>query len=255
MALAIERWFECQILSRKVFESPILDLGCGDGIFASTLFAEPLDLGIDADPLEVGKAARRECYREVLACPGQAIPKPDGHYRTIFSNSVLEHIEDIEPVLQEARRLLHLEGRFYVTVPSYYFDRYSVGFRLLEGSGLGKLAERYRQFYDRFWKHYHYYRPQAWRELFERNGFHVVGHQEYCPRWNCSLDDLLVPLAFFSLVCKKLLGRWFLFPRLRRLWAPFLSRLVEPWLVLDPDLKDGGLLFFALARSPGKQAG
>ena len=49
-ALAIERCFECEILSRQVFEPPVLDIGCGDGVFASVLFDEQVDLGIDPDP-------------------------------------------------------------------------------------------------------------------------------------------------------------------------------------------------------------
>ena len=36
--LAVERSLECEILSRQEFVRPILDIGCGEGIFASVLF-------------------------------------------------------------------------------------------------------------------------------------------------------------------------------------------------------------------------
>ena len=44
---AIEQTLECQILSSKTLEHPMLDLGCGDGIFAYVLFDEKNDIGID----------------------------------------------------------------------------------------------------------------------------------------------------------------------------------------------------------------
>ena len=47
LALALERSFECHILSQNTYEHPILDLGCGDGIFASILFKDKIDVGID----------------------------------------------------------------------------------------------------------------------------------------------------------------------------------------------------------------
>jgi SAM-dependent methyltransferase len=248
-ALAIERCFECEILSRQDFEPPVLDIGCGDGVFASVLFDEQVDLGIDPDPDEVEQARKQGCYRKLIQCPGHAIPEADGEFRTIFSNSVLEHIVEIEPVLVEARRLLAPGGSFYVTVPSHHFDRFSAGFRLLSACGLKGLAERYRHFYDRFWKHYHYYTIDEWRAIFQRAGFRVAAMQAYCPKNICTLNDLLVPLAFPGLVAKILTGRWFFFPSIRRVYSPALTMILKPGIKIDPDLQDGGMLFFTLSHS------
>ena len=37
LALATERYFECLIFFKKKFQPPILDLGCGEGIFAKKI--------------------------------------------------------------------------------------------------------------------------------------------------------------------------------------------------------------------------
>ena len=87
-ALALERSIECEIHARNIWQSPVLDIGCGDGIFAKMLFADRVDTGIDLNPAEVECAKRLGAYLEVLTCSGDRIPKPDGSYRTVFSDSV-----------------------------------------------------------------------------------------------------------------------------------------------------------------------
>ena len=89
LALAFERVLECRILSFMPFERPILDFGCGEGLFAKMLFAEKVDTGIDPNPKEIERARELDIYLELIVCKDDRIPKPDGHYRTIFSNSVV----------------------------------------------------------------------------------------------------------------------------------------------------------------------
>lgn len=246
LALALERWFECQLLSRYEFEGPVLDLGCGDGIFASVLFREPLELGIDLDPAETAKAQQLGCYGQVITCPGDRIPMPDASFPTILSNSVLEHIPDLGPVLDEARRLLAQGGRFYVTVPSDRFDHCSAGSRLLEGLGMREAAAAFRRGYNRFWKHYHYYPPEGWRALFERHGFRVLDEARYNSPRATLANDLMVPLAVPAKICKMVTGRWFWLPALRGQVAGAMARLVSRLYGPDPRHPEGSLLFFCL---------
>src|SRR5947209_4491198 len=125
-ALAFERTLECRIYESLRFERPILDVGCGEGLFAKIAFGEKIDTGIDPDEHEIERARELGAYQELIACWGNEIPKPDGYYKTIVSNSVLEHIPDLKPVLLEINRLLAPGGRFYMTVPSDKFDHYTV---------------------------------------------------------------------------------------------------------------------------------
>ena len=249
VALAIERSLECMILSKQAFERPILDVGCGEGMFAYVLFDEKLDVGIDPDGRELERAAQYGMYDELIRCDGASIAKPAASFRTILSNSVLEHIPEIEPVLREAHRLLAPDGRFYVTVPTNLFDRYSVIYQALSALGLRGLAESYRVFFNGFWKHYHYHDREGWARLFGGCGFEVLASQEYCPRTVAVLDDASAPLALPSFVAKKTLNRWFFVPALRRVSSAFLDPLFRPFVNVRPGEDAGGIIFFSLRRS------
>lgn len=248
LALAIERTFECEIMSRQSFEKPVLDLGCGEGVFASILCAEPVDTGVDINLSELAAAKGYRAHGELLHCPADKIPKPDASYNTIFSNSVLEHIPDIESVLAECSRLLAPSGHFYVTLPTNYFEQYSLVSQFLSGLGMRGLAKRFQGFYNRFWKHYHCYTVKEWNGLFDRAGFEARQTVMYCPRRIAALNDLLTWPALFSLVVKKSFNRWFVFRGLRRSLAPFYAKLIRIDFSPDPGTRAGGLVFFDLVK-------
>jgi SAM-dependent methyltransferase len=249
LALAIERIVECKILSQMPFEGPILDIGCGEGLFASILFREKIDLGIDPNTMELEQAKELGGYAELTQCFGDKIARPDGAYRTILSNSVLEHIEQLEPVLREAHRLLAPGGRFYMTVPSDLFEHYSVINQVLLLLGLKGLAKRYRAFFNRFWVHYHGYPVAKWRSLAEKAGFTVAESRSYAPRYLCVLNDFLVPFSILELVTKKIFNRWTLFPSLRRIVMFPIGLMVGRLVDGADNVERGGLVFLALTKA------
>jgi SAM-dependent methyltransferase len=249
LALAFERTLECQLYAERPIQHPVLDIGCGEGLFAKVLFAEKVDTGIDPNPKELERARDLDAYEELIQCEGALIPKPDGSYRTIFSNSVLEHIPDLEPVLREAYRLLAPGGRFYFTVPLDKFDQYSAPARFLHALGLRSLAVRYRRFYNRFWRHYHYYPIARWKELAQQAGFEIVEAFPYGSRRMCLANDLLAPLAFPRLVLKKITNRWVLFPRLRAALMYPVYLLTRGRLRSGGKDSAGGLVFVSLTKS------
>lgn len=247
LPLALERSLECAILSRQEFTRPILDIGCGEGMFARVLFDEPVDVGIDPQQSELDRAKQYGAYKELIRCYGASIPKKDGEFRTVFSNSVLEHIPDLEPVVREARRLIAADGVFYATVPTDLFDHYSMAYQLLDGLGLKAAAAAFSRFFNRFWRHYHYHTPEGWAELFSRNGFRVERRWQYCPKAVGVLDDAMAFPALPSIFVKKALNRWFLWPAFRRnVTAPLLHALFKGWARVDPAEKRGGIIFFEL---------
>lgn len=213
--LALERSIECEILSKQQFRKPVLDIGCGEGLFAYILFENKIDVGIDPNQKELDKAAKYNRYDELICCYGDAIPKPDGSFNTIFSNSVMEHIPGIASVLKEAHRLLAADGDMYITIPTNYFDRYSVVNGVLESAGFKKLAERYRKFFNNFWRHYHYYDKKTWEALFNQNGFTVLNSIDYSDKRTTRTNDLLGPFSLWAFLCKKTLNRWFVSPATR----------------------------------------
>jgi len=248
LALGIERSLECEILSKQEFERPILDIGCGEGLFAFILFNEKLDVGIDPNAEELKTAEKYGMYKELVHCSGDNIPGNDGSFRTILSNSVLEHIPDLEPVLEEAHRLLHQEGRFYVTVPTDLFDHYNLLYQLSSGLGFKKLAERIRIFFNRFWNHYNFHNRANWEKIFNKAGFEIEDHVEYDPKPICLMNDLLVPFAFPAFIVKKAFNIWVLLPFIRGILV-IPSYLVIKMLIKKlKKRRDGGIIFFALKK-------
>jgi SAM-dependent methyltransferase len=250
LPLAFERALEARIFSTLVFDRPVLDIGCGDGLFARIVFGERIDTGIDPNRRELQRASELGAYHELIECFGDAVPKPDGTYRTIFSNSVLEHIENLEPVIREAHRLLAPEGRLYVTVPTDRFERLTAINRTLEGLRLDNVARRYRRFYNTFWRHYHCLSPQGWLDLMRGCGFEVVAWHTYDPPSVCLLNDLLVPFSAPGALVKRVTNRWTLFPPVRRAVLRPVYRGVRRLLERGTRAEDGGLVFLSLRKAP-----
>ncbi len=246
--LAFERVLEAEIYSRLELKRPILDIGCGEGLFAKMTFEQQIDTGIDPDARELERARQLNAYKELIQCTGDQIPKPDGSYETIFSNSVLEHIEDLKPVLREAHRLLSPSGRLYFTVPSGNFDRFTVVNSMLLALGLSGVSERYRRFFNKFWQHYHYYSLEEWEAFVRDCGFEVNESCTYDPKKICVLNDFLVPFSFGSFVVKRLTNRWTLLPSVRRLLSYPIYLWARGFLKGGSRADDGGLVFISATR-------
>src|SRR5258708_2402892 len=248
LALAVERSLECRIMSRMSFRHPVLDIGCGEGLFAKILFAEKIDTGIDPNARELERARELGAYDTLIECRGDHIPGADGSYQTVLSNSVLEHIPEVEPVLREAHRLLAPGGFLYITVPTNRFDEYAIVTQVLGLFRLRTLQKRFRAFFNRFWAHHHCYTPQGWAGILEANGFEVVVVRPYDPKYVCLMNDLLVPVSIPAFVTKKLINRWTLIPQLRRvLLAPAIA-VLRGMLTNAESCPDGGLVFLAARK-------
>ncbi|GGJ58035.1 methyltransferase type 12 [Sphingopyxis bauzanensis] len=158
-----------------------LDLGCGDGILTDILFREagvvPRLVGVDIDPLETTAAAQYDFYERIHTVPAQAIPEPDASFDYVISNSVLEHIPDLEGVIAEVGRLLKPGGQFWFTVPG-------PGFRAnLSGSIVpGASHEAYLAELDKRLAHFHYLSETDWHDICERNGLAVDSIEGYLDR-------------------------------------------------------------------------
>lgn len=248
VALAFERLVEARLYREVPLERPILDLGCGEGLFAKMAFAEKIDTGIDPDARELARARELGAYEELIECYGDKIPKPDGYYKTVISNSVLEHIPDIEPVFREVRRILAPGGHFHFTVPSPNFERFNWTSTLLSGFGLTGLDARWRGFFNKFWAHHHAYNVAGWGRLARGAGFVVEHSHTYAPWRCCVLNSTLTPLAFPAKLLKKLTNRWTLLPPLRRVLLAPLWWISQGILRNAHHARDGGLVFMSLRK-------
>lgn len=155
-----------------------LDLGCGDGHLTAIILNHvgPRDLtGTDIDPQETAMAAQVGIYRELATAAGDRIDLPDGSFDFVFSNSVLEHIENIDATLREVARLLCPGGRFIFTVPGPDFHA------CLRGPAFGG-RDGYLRGVDARCAHLRYWSVGQWAEHLHGAGLAVVHHQAYLTR-------------------------------------------------------------------------
>jgi len=180
-ATAFWRAIEIDALARAHLPEGLgLDLGCGDGKLTDILLSltgPRRMVGIDPDPEETKAAARYGFYERLHTVPGDAIPEPDASFDFVISNSVLEHIPGLEPVIAEAGRLLKPGGRFCFTVPAPPFHDN------LAGSLFGLTRrETYLARLDKRIAHFNYLSSQDWTELCGRHGLVVESCRGYFDR-------------------------------------------------------------------------
>lgn len=116
-----------------------LDVGCGQKPYRH-LFPSSEYIGLELDT-----EANRRGKRADVFYDGKTIPFPDGHFDSVISSQVFEHVFEPSRFLAEIFRVLKPGGCFVLTVPfvwdeheqPYDFGRYSTfGLRhMLEGAG------------------------------------------------------------------------------------------------------------------------
>jgi SAM-dependent methyltransferase len=159
-------------------EGPFLDVGCGDGTFAKSLGLKDV-YGIDIDKNAVNKNPNNGCYNKVFHADASGLPFPDEHFLTVFSNCSLEHMNRLEEVLNELRRVLKNRGKFIFTVPSSGFPEAVKNDRILGSAGLN--SKDVLDEYNRMHNHVNIFDSGRWTGTLEKAGFEVLGHEHYLP--------------------------------------------------------------------------
>jgi SAM-dependent methyltransferase len=245
---AILRAIEARFYQDMDLPAPTLDIGCGDGHFASLTFDRPLEVGLDPWWEPIREASRRAAYRLLTRADGGRMPFSDGYFSSAVSNSVLEHIPHLEVVLSEAARVLKPGAPFIFCGPNHRFlDHLSIA-SALDRVGLQGPAEAYRAFFNRISRHYHSDSPQVWQARLDQAGFEVIRYWHYFPPRALQTLEWGHYLGFPSLVAHKLTGKWILVPQHWNL-AP-VERLVRPLYAADPVCADGVCTFY-IARRKG----
>ena len=225
--------------------APILDLGSGDGHFASVAFEKKLDVGLDPWPAPTWEARQRDTYNLLVLGEGSQIPFNEGYFGSVISTSVLEHIPDIQPVLNDVARVLRSGGLFVFCVPNHRFGNSLWGRQFLEKLGLRKLGKAYSRLFNRISRHAHTDSPSVWQDRLDQAGFDIVDTWDYFPPKALHILEWGHPLGLPYLISKKLFGRWVLIPKRWALALPW--RLTRPFL--DEPGSERGVCSFFVARS------
>jgi len=239
---ALLRAVEARFYQEISLPGPSLDLGCGDGHFASLAFDDPPDVGVDPwwGPLQ--SASERSIYPHLACAEGARLPFPADHFGSAVSNSVLEHIPDLDPVLADLNRVLEPGAPFIFCVPNHRFSEELSLARLLDRMGLAALGNLYRKFFNAISRHHHCDAPEVWLARLDRNGFEVESFWHYfSPRALRTLEWGHY-FGLPSLVSKRLFGRWILAPVD---WNLVLTRrVVEAGYQEEPEQERGAYTFY-----------
>ncbi|MBI9045384.1 MAG: class I SAM-dependent methyltransferase [Anaerolineaceae bacterium] len=221
---------------------PVLDLGCGDGHFASVAFEKPLDVGIDPWSNAIQYALSYGGYKFVSQSEGAELPFEDDYFSTVMSNSVLEHIEDLEPVLKEVRRVIKPDGKFVFCVPNHNFlSNLSIS-NFLDRIGLSTVGNAYRRFFNMISRHHHCDDSETWTKRLNTAGFEVISYWHYFSPKATGVLEWGHYFGLPSLLTRKIFGLWILFPKK---WNIFLTeRLMRPYYNEPQKTPEGSYSFY-----------
>lgn len=225
--------------------APTLDLGCGDGHFASLVFDRKLDVGLDPWREPLREAEKNNGYLKVVEASGSSIPYPDGYFASAVSNSVLEHIPDLDPVLRELARVLRSGALFVFCVPNHNFLKNLSVSNFFDKIHLEPVGNLYRRFFNRIARHQHCDNPETWKNQLESAGFEVIDWWHYFSPRALHVLEWGHYLGLPSLICRKLFGKWILVPEK---WNLYFTLLFTQKAYSEPSIQTDGTCTFYIAR-------
>ena len=141
----------------------VLDLGCGDGRLTRRLAAQEI-VAADVSRVALERARARLPRAELaLLAPGEALPFADSGFDLVLCAETFEHVQDVQRLLSEARRVLRPRGRLAVTTPAH-------GRR----TGLDVLARGFERHFHPFSPHVRFFTARSLTGALEATGFDVV---------------------------------------------------------------------------------
>ena len=236
---ALVRSVEASYYQDLQLDGPILDLGCGDGHFASLTFDQKVDVGLDPWHGPIHEARKRDCYRLLVEADAGRSPFADATFGSAFSNSVLEHIPHVEEVLKEASRVLKPGALFAFCVPNpAYFSSLSI---------TSILGERYENWFRRISRVEHADDPVVWEERLIDAGFELERWWHYFPPAAMRVLEWGHYFGLPSWIIHAVTGKWIL---VKDHWNLSLTdKLIRPFSG-NQAVQDGTFTFY-LARKPG----
>jgi SAM-dependent methyltransferase len=208
---ALFRFLEAKILHgyiNKYLMYPMLDMGCGEGLFTSILFGanvneaydnyesidmgkvdpynnylkvpkdffinkpSPIGIGIDIKENSVKKARDLGVYDSVDTGDVRRLPYADGHFISIFSNMINDIREDdLEKVFCEAHRVLKNNGHLVFTTPNENFLDCMYYYNQKDLGETGMLDKGRSEWAPRA--------KTVWAELSQKLGFEIVRYTKY----------------------------------------------------------------------------
>lgn len=226
-ALCVKECARLTALRKYSCRGPILDVGCGDGLFARIAFEDADVWGIDIDAKEGRWAASSGAYAQVILGDVTRAALPEAFFATCIANCSLEHVPRIDLALRNILKSLRPGGEAYLFVPNRDWARQFLSYRALESLGFAGTAELLRASIDAFFKHHHLYDAAGWRDVVAAAGLEVVAVDPVLSTGTTVAFEALLLPSLAGWANKHLTTRWTNFPRIRKLAVRPVHSLVE----------------------------
>jgi SAM-dependent methyltransferase len=216
-ALAVKECARLTELRKYDCSGPILDVGCGDGLFASIAFSGAEVWGIDIDAKEGRWAVASRAYSQVVLGDVTRAHLPENFFATCVANCSLEHVPRIDLALKTIERALRPGGQAYLFVPNRDWAKHLLSVRSLSRLGLGTIANATEDAINHLFNHQHLYDADGWRKLVTDSGLEVVELRPVLSTaTTVAFEAMLLP-SLLGWANKHLTTRWTNFPGARRL--------------------------------------
>jgi len=228
VSLFLIRAKESELFARYIYERPVLDIGCGEASFAKNLFNGQIDAGIDINEKNAHTARKSRAYKEVYCAKAEDIPFAGSTFRTVISNCVLEHVQDIDRSLREIHRVLMPGGLAYLSVATPLFSE-SMSFGDVVNKKFGVRIMAGVRMLDYFFHHNHCLSAAEWMARINRAGLVIKETHPYLSPQLLHLMGGFFVFSAPSFIWKRTMNRWRLFPQLDRpkILMKFIRRYYE----------------------------
>lgn len=172
--------------NHRYFSEPVLDLGCGDSLFGQMADFPKNGFGVDYDAASLAAAKELHSPLKLIQADAGNLPLADACVSVCLSNSVLEHLPDLDRCFSEVSRVLKPGGLFMFSMTLGSFTS-----QLDFWSGRRDAGRWVRTFG-------HFQQPSE-DELLKKlaaHGFIIQTCISYQTRWTTALYRLMVSPCF-----------------------------------------------------------
>ncbi len=247
-ALTLRECLRLRAVRKYPLEQPILDIGCGDGLFARLAYPGKQIWGIDINPTEIRRAQATATYSTLVCGSITDVDLPAQFFKSAVANCSLEHVPALDEALRNIHAALAHDAPFIAIVPTPNWTKLLAIPEALRAAGFPSLAAAYGEGLDRVFKHAHLYDADEWSRRIRAAGFHVRSVETLTSRRSSWMFDVLLYPSIAGWVTKKLTGRWVLAPMLRTLTADVTRTILDAVAARVED-RDEGSEYLILAEA------
>lgn len=215
-ALALREAVRLSAVREIELPEPILDVGCGDGLFAQLAYPDRQIWGIDINATEVRRAQATDSYKTLICGDVRRVNLPGEFFGSAIANCSLEHVPDLPEALRNIRSSLKPGAVFVLIVPTPDWTRKLALPVLLRRLGLEEIGDAYGDALDAVFNHETLEDDSWWSERLAEADFETLEVRPIVSRATSWLFEMLLPSSTLGYLTKKVTGRWIVAPKLRK---------------------------------------